>query len=135
MAVAWGDGSYGRLGIGEMPVIQIRTNAPRALREVPFPVHVPGLSGVTAVSAGREHSLALLTDGTVRSWGRNKFGQLGDGTTTDRATPVAVLGITKAVAVSAGSSFSVALLANGSIRTWGLVPLFAQPGGHQSHPN
>ncbi len=90
-----------------------------ANREVPYTIGVPGLSGVMAVSAGREHSLALLRDGTVRAWGRNKFGQLGDGTTTDRTTPVVVTGMANAVALCAGSSFSAVLLADGTIITWG----------------
>jgi alpha-tubulin suppressor-like RCC1 family protein len=116
---AWGDGSYGRLGIGEMPVVRIRTNAPRTMREVLYPIQIPELTGVTAVSAGREHSLALLADGTVQAWGRNHRGQLGDGTTVDRTTPVVVAGVRNAVAVGAGSSISAALLADGSLMTWG----------------
>jgi alpha-tubulin suppressor-like RCC1 family protein len=64
------------------------------------PVPVQGLSGVRAVAAkgggsdiqpgDHGHSLALLDDGTVRSWGCNDHGELGDGTTTDRHTPVVV---------------------------------------------
>jgi alpha-tubulin suppressor-like RCC1 family protein len=42
---------------------------------------------VTAIGTGRDHGLAVLGDGTVRSWGGNAFGQLGDGTTTNRTTP------------------------------------------------
>jgi len=60
-----------------------RTFTPRAV-----PVQVSGLAGVTAVAAGYEHSLALKSDGTVWAWGWNAYGQLGDGTFTDRATPV-----------------------------------------------
>ena len=116
---AWGDGGYGRLGIGEMPVVRIRTNAPRTMREVLYPIPIPELTGVTAVSAGSEHSLALLVDGTVRAWGRNHRGQLGDGSTVDRMTPVVVSGVRNAVAVGAGNSISAALLADGTMMTWG----------------
>lgn len=116
---AWGTGEYGRLGIGDLPVLRIATNAPRTLRDVPYPVRVPGLSGVTAVAAGREHSLALLADGTVRAWGRNNFGQLGDGTTADRAVPVPVTGVRTAVAIAAGWRISAALLADGTMVAWG----------------
>ena len=50
----------------------------RALREV------LGLTGVMAVSGGAYHSLALKSYGTVWAWGYNNFGQVGDGTTTQR---------------------------------------------------
>lgn len=116
---AWGDGSFGRLGIGDLPFVQIGTNKPREMREVLYPIRIPGLAGVTAVSAGREHSLALMGDGTVRAWGRNHRGQLGDGTTEDCISPVVVQGMRNAVAIGAGSSFSAALLADGTIMTWG----------------
>jgi alpha-tubulin suppressor-like RCC1 family protein len=83
------------------------------------PAPVPGLVDVTAISAGNFHSLALLRAGTVRAWGWNAFGQLGDGTTDDRATPVTVSGLTDAVAIAAGDRFSLALRRNGQVTTWG----------------
>jgi alpha-tubulin suppressor-like RCC1 family protein len=43
------------------------------------PVEVTGVSTASAVASGRQHSLALLKDGTVLSWGENAFGQLGTG--------------------------------------------------------
>jgi alpha-tubulin suppressor-like RCC1 family protein len=116
---AWGDVEFGRLGIGEAPVLRIGTNAPRTMPVLLYPVRVPGLTAVKAVAAGREHSLALMADGTVRAWGRNKSGQLGDGTTVDRNAPVQVPGITSAVAVAAGRSISAALLADGTVLAWG----------------
>ncbi len=75
--------------------------------------------GVTAVSAGGSHTCALLTNGTIRCWGSNSNGQLGDGTTTQRTAPVAVSGITTAVEVSAGSLHTCARLADGSVKCWG----------------
>ena len=53
------------------------------------------------------------------AWGLNTYGQLGDGSTTNRRTPVVVSGITNAVAIAAGADHSVAVLADGSVRTWG----------------
>ena len=52
----------------------------------------PAARGIrfSQVSAGDDHSLALGSDGNVYSWGANKYGQLGDGTTTDRLTPVQI---------------------------------------------
>jgi serine/threonine protein kinase len=83
------------------------------------PVTVLGLADVVAVAAGCFHSVALLRDGTVRTWGWNADGQLGDGSTTDRPTPVAVPDLVGVTAVAAGDRFSVALLESGEVRTWG----------------
>jgi len=117
---AWGKGDKGRLGIGPMPVINFRTRTPAAMSFLPFPMLVPDLNGVKAIGAGGTHSLALLADGTVRAWGENRWGSLGDGTTTNRDRPVVVQGVRNAVAIAAsGSGCSVALLADGTVMTWG----------------
>jgi alpha-tubulin suppressor-like RCC1 family protein len=47
---------------------------------------------VVAISAGASHSTAVLSDGTVRTWGHNDNGQLGDDSTTTRFSPVQVGG-------------------------------------------
>jgi alpha-tubulin suppressor-like RCC1 family protein len=44
------------------------------------PVAVGGLSGATALAAGYKHTCAVLADATVRCWGGNTDGELGDGT-------------------------------------------------------
>ncbi len=74
------------------------------------PSVVTGLSDVVSIGTGRDHSLAILSDGTVRSWGQNDFGQLGDGSTTNRTTPVTVGGLSGAVAVHGGREYSIALV-------------------------
>ena len=117
---AWGNGQAGQLGIGELPVVNFRNRPPDINYFVPYPIQIPGLESVTAISTCTDFSLALLKDGTIRAWGENQYGQLGDGTTQARLLPVAVRGITNAVAISAGGlEFAVALLADGTVMTWG----------------
>lgn len=116
---AWGEGGQGRLGVGTLPVINFKTHRPAPMKYLVFPVRIPGLSDVVVVSAGGDHSLALLKDGRVLSWGANKYGQLGDGTTIDRTTPVPVQGIGKAIAICAGSLISFAVLEDGTTVAWG----------------
>jgi alpha-tubulin suppressor-like RCC1 family protein len=107
--VAWGDDTFGQLGNG----------IASANGDTEVPAAVPGLSGVTAVAAGEEHSLALLSDGTVMAWGENRYGQLGSGSTAGSAVPVPVKGLTGVKAIAAGALFSLALLNNGTVMSWG----------------
>jgi len=65
-------------------------------------VRAIGVSNAIAIAAGQYHTLAVKMDGTVMAWGRNNYGQLGDGTTTDRRTPV-VSNFTNAIAVATGN--------------------------------
>jgi alpha-tubulin suppressor-like RCC1 family protein len=117
---AWGKGDKGQLGIGPLPIINFKHNPPDAMTYVPFPVRISTLAAVTAISAGRTHSLSLLKDGTLRAWGENRVGQLGDGTTTNRDSPVQVQGVRSAVAIAASAAdASAALLADGTVMTWG----------------
>ena len=77
--VCWGANSYGQLGDD---TTTMHTS----------PVAVTGLpSGVMAVHVGATHTCAVLSDHSARCWGRNAFGEVGDGTTTDRLTPVTVV--------------------------------------------
>ena len=69
------------------------------------------------VAGGYAHSLALKADGTLWGWGANGYGQLGDGTTIDRALPTLTLSGVQAIA--AGSYHSLALKTDGSLWAWG----------------
>jgi hypothetical protein len=83
-------------------------------------VQVPGLSGITQVSAGFLSSSALRSDGTLFTWGDNELGQLGDGTTTSRSTPEPVPGLTGVTQVSAGFWHVLAIAGAGhSVWAWG----------------
>ena len=103
----WGSNASGQIGDG--------TIAPSRT----VPVDVVGLpTGVAAVSAGGSHTCAITVDGTVRCWGANTWGQLGDGTTTAKPVPQLVLaGGVRAIA--AAGSHTCAILASGSVRCWG----------------
>jgi len=116
---AWGRGDGGQLGIGPLPTVNFKTRSARVEPYVPYPVRIPDLANVTAIATGNRHSLALLQDGTVLGWGFNRFGQVGDGTTTNRDRPTEVAGVRNAVAISAGWDFSVALLSDGTVMEWG----------------
>jgi len=61
-----------------------------------------------------------MDSGGVRCWGQNYFGQLGDGTTTDRSTPPANDVLMDVKAIAAGANHTCALMDSGGVRCWGL---------------
>jgi alpha-tubulin suppressor-like RCC1 family protein len=71
------------------------------------------------VAGGEDYSLGLRSDGTVWSWGGNETGQLGDGTTTQRAKPEEIPGLTHITQIAAGNSSSFALRSDGTLFAWG----------------
>ncbi|MDF1795140.1 MAG: hypothetical protein P1U63_01250 [Coxiellaceae bacterium] len=108
--MCWGDNTHGQLGI------------PRGSR-VKFPKYVPTLktsSNVVSLTAGADHTCALLNSGKVECWGKNQSGQIGDGSTADRREPVNVTGLSMtATALVSGSNHTCALLKNGRMQCWG----------------
>ena len=74
----------------------------------------------SAISTGGRHTCAVTTAGGLECWGLNEQGQLGDGTTTQRATRAGVTGLTTGVAaVSAGASHTCILTTSGGLECWG----------------
>ena len=85
------------------------------------PVDISGLaSGVTAIAAGYGHVCALMATGRVRCWGYNRYGQLGNGSTTNSAIPVDISGLTSGVtAIAAGAGHTCAITEEGGATCWG----------------
>lgn len=103
-----GAGDSGQLGNGE-------TSGSRVA------VDVGGtLEGPKQLVAGLGHTCARLGNGTVRCWGSNEGGQLGDGTNKSRSLPVRVRSLVNVVEVAAGAYHDCVRLVDGGVRCWGL---------------
>ncbi|RZD44960.1 MAG: hypothetical protein CXT68_08985 [Methanobacteriota archaeon] len=108
----WGYNGYGGLGDGTTT----QRNTPTQTSSLGT-----GRTAV-AISSGGYHTCAILDDGSVSCWGDNRYGQLGDGSTTDSniSTQTSSLGINRgAVAISSGQSHTCIILDNGSVSCWG----------------
>ena len=106
----WGSNEFNQLGNS--------TNA-GTINANSTALSVLNITNAIAIASGSNHCLALLNDNTVRSWGRNADGQLGNNTTTNTFTPVTVTSVTNAIGIAAGDVHSLALINNGTIRAWG----------------
>ena len=134
---AWGHNGNGALG-------QNNTT------DSPIPLQVQGIGGTGflalaaadgAVSGGGGHAVGLRTDATVVACGDNTFGELGDGTTTQRTTPVRVLKgagpgttfLSTIAQITTGQAHSVALDTSGNVWAWG-QDQYGQLGDGNSGP-
>jgi len=108
-AKCWGLGESGQRGDGSFSTFALA------------PVAVNGLTGAVDLAAGYGHTCALLSNATLRCWGENREGQLGNGTTATPGTaqPVTVNGISGVTAFTTGAYHTCALLGDDTLRCWG----------------
>ena len=116
---SWGSNAFGQLGI----------SSPITRRSLPTYVHsfssVGKLSGVVNIAAGQGHTIALLSNGTVASWGKNNSGQLGNNSTINSRSPLQVLDATGSFPLSninyivTGDIFSLVRTSNNQLYIWG----------------
>jgi len=104
---AWGSNSQGQLGIGT-------SNSSYRV-----PTQVGTDSNWQSISSSDNFCLALKTDGTLWSWGRNSYGQLGDNTTVNKILPTQIGTDANWQSISAGHSHSLAIKSNGTLWAWG----------------
>ena len=104
----WGANEQGQTGNGALSA------------SVSTPAAVPNVTGIIGIAAGRDHTCALAALATVRCWGDNSSGQLGNGSLGGRSTSsVTVAGLDKVTAIAAGDGFTCALRVDGTVRCWG----------------
>jgi len=109
----WGYNKYGQLGLGNAGSDVLNEEHQYN------PAQVAGITDAIAVTRGYDQTLILHADGTVSAFGRNQYGQLGDGTTIDRDVPTKVSGLANIIQIDAGGSFAIAVDADGRLWSWG----------------
>lgn len=105
----WGRGNSGQLGF------EIIENKPEQFT----PEEISDLTSVIQIGAGEFHTCALLQNGTIKCWGQNQHGQLGDGTSFARTPPNLVLDIDNAKQITVGMNHNCALLEDRTVKCWG----------------
>lgn len=105
----WGANLHGKLGV-PLGVVPEQTSVP---------VRVTGITNAVSIDVGENHSCAVLADGTVKCWGNNYRGQLGDGTTVASPAPVPAVYVEGAVEVAVGRQHSCARTETGDVYCWG----------------
>ena len=106
----WGYNNYGQLGV----YTNVDKNTPVLVNN--STTALPAKS-VKYVALGGSHSAAITKDGSLYIWGWNSYGQLGDGTTTDRYTPVKIMD--NVASANLGDDHSAAITKDGSLYMWG----------------
>ena len=122
----WGANDEGQLGLGDSLA---RGDQPGEMGDDLPAVNLGTSSVPVALSVGAYHSCALFDEGSVKCWGDNEYGQLGQGDTRDRGRLSSDMGDSllavnlgagrKALSVSAGAFHTCALLEDLSLKCWG----------------
>ncbi|MET9677515.1 chromosome condensation regulator RCC1 [Streptomyces sp. NPDC006482] len=112
---AWGENAQGQLGNGAVLTQQTPTAVTGITRD---DVRELSGGGGGAAAAANPFAVALLKDGTVKSWGSNATGQLGNGTTTSQSFPATVAGLSGVSEISAGLNHVLAVK-GGRVLAWG----------------
>ncbi|MDR2429839.1 MAG: chitobiase/beta-hexosaminidase C-terminal domain-containing protein [Puniceicoccales bacterium] len=113
-----GRNSDGQLGLGTTGDRSVPVQVNVAV-ELPSDVSIPGANNVISVAAGAFHSLFVAGDGVLYAFGRNEFGQLGDGSNLSRKSPVPVRDGRNVIAVSAGDAHTLFLKNDGTVWAMG----------------
>ena len=113
-AWSWGMNYYGQLGLGK------NGDGYTVDELVPKRIDIDSDDDeIIDIAAGDFHTLALTEDGSVWSWGRNNFGQLGLSTTGNKDSPVKIKELDDVEQIIAYGSHSLALTEDGSVYSWG----------------
>jgi alpha-tubulin suppressor-like RCC1 family protein len=120
----WGYNVAGQLGNGSAANSDVPVNVGGTFRTDPLVIfHSPDpdfpLPPGPFVAAGYDHSCAIAAAGPALCWGLNEYGQVGDGTTTNRSSPTTVAGGHAFAAVTAGLRHTCALDTTGAAWCWG----------------
>ena len=105
----WGSNGYGELGLGSY-VSQLTPQLVTLAPTTATPVRI---------AAGGFTTCVAMSNGTAQCWGRNQYGEVGDGTRTMRNVPTAVTGIADAVDIDAGVNHTCVVRATGRMQCWG----------------
>ncbi|XP_013919267.1 PREDICTED: probable E3 ubiquitin-protein ligase HERC6, partial [Thamnophis sirtalis] len=115
------DGSLASCGDNAQGQLGRKLPAGRQRCYLAEPIQALEAQTIIYVSCGKEHSLAISSQGKVFSWGAGGFGQLGTGTLKDSSTPEKIdsLSMYNVIQVACGHYHSIALTKDGRIFSWG----------------
>ena len=109
---AWGENDNGALGLNQ-------TNPGTGANSMSSPTQVPGTTWTQKISSGVTVTLAIKTDGTLWTWGKNEYGQLGQNNVTLYSSPVQIPG-TNWDKVAVGNYYQMfGIKTDGTLWTWG----------------